>query len=193
MAGIPHGSEVVPQWHPVTSSPGPGVRTRRARPDDEDALAAIDAATWTPDVTPAPKPDPPRPFFQPGRVAPADVVVAEVDGVVAGYAGLRNPIPEPTHRHVLEIGGLAVDPVLQRRGVGRALVDAAVAEAAARGVRKVSLRVLGSNGLARRLYARCGFVEEGVLREEFLLGGRYVDDVIMARYLELADGPGLRR
>ena len=33
---------------------------------------------------------------------------------------------------------------------------------------------------ARRLYESCGFTAEGVLREEFFLGGRYVDDVLMA-------------
>jgi RimJ/RimL family protein N-acetyltransferase len=37
--------------------------------------------------------------------------------------------------------------------------------------------------VARRLYARCGFVEEGVLRDEFVLDGRFVDDVFMARFL----------
>jgi RimJ/RimL family protein N-acetyltransferase len=43
--------------------------------------------------------------------------------------------------------------------------------------------VLGTNSTARRLYSRCGFVEEGVLRAEFLLDGRYVDEVLMARFL----------
>ena len=59
-----------------------------------------------------------------------------------------------------------------------------MAEAARRGARKVTLRVLGTNAVARRLYARCGFVEEGVLRDEFVLDGRFVDDVFMARFLE---------
>jgi RimJ/RimL family protein N-acetyltransferase len=43
--------------------------------------------------------------------------------------------------------------------------------------------VLGGNAGARALYTACGFVVEGVLREEFWLGGRYVDDVLMARTL----------
>ena len=50
----------------------------------------------------------------------------------------------------------------------------------------MSLRVLGSNAVARRLYARCGFVEEGVLRDEFVLDGRFVDDVFMARFLRMS-------
>jgi RimJ/RimL family protein N-acetyltransferase len=61
-----------------------------------------------------------------------------------------------------------------------ALVDAAVREARARGARRLTLRVLGPNMAARGLYEAAGFVVEGVLPEEFLLDGRYVDDVLMA-------------
>ena len=39
------------------------------------------------------------------------------------------------------------------------------------------------NERARRLYESAGFVVEGVLREEFFLEGRYVDDVLMALVL----------
>jgi RimJ/RimL family protein N-acetyltransferase len=59
-------------------------------------------------------------------------------------------------------------------------VRAAVDEARRRGARKLSLRVLATNPGARRLYERCGFVVEGVLREEFLLDEVFVDDVLMA-------------
>ena len=59
----------------------------------------------------------------------------------------------------------------------------AVAEATRRGARKLGLRVLGGNAGARALYTACGFVVEGVLLDEFRLGGRFVDDVLMARPL----------
>jgi len=84
---------------------------------------------------------------------------------------------------VLHVQGLTVDPTIQRQGIGRSLLEAAVAEATRRGARKLGLRVLGGNTKAQALYAACGFVVEGVLREEFRLGGRYVDDVLMARSL----------
>jgi len=158
------------------------IEIRAARPDDSATLTAIDAVSWTTANSPAGLPAEPRPFFRPDE-DPADTVVAALDGVVVGYARLRNPLPVPSHEHVLEINGLAVDPGVAGKGVGGALVEAAVAEAERRGARKVSLRVLGTNAVARRLYARCGFVEEGVLRAEFLLDGRYVDDVFMARFL----------
>ena len=157
------------------------ITTRVAREADDEALIAIDKQTWDSGASPSPKPDPMPPFFS--KRDPADVLVAEADGVVAGYAGLRSNASMPSHAHVIEINGLGVDPALSGRGVGAALVEAAVDEARRRGARKVTLRVLGHNGPARRLYARCGFVEEGVLREEFLLDGRYVDDILMARML----------
>ncbi|MYW00343.1 GNAT family protein, partial [Streptomyces sp. SID3343] len=49
-----------------------------------------------------------------------------------------------------------------------------------RGARRITLRVLGGNASARALYRSCGFVIEGVLEGEFLIAGRYVDDVLMA-------------
>ncbi len=157
------------------------ITVRTARVDDDAALAAIDELTWSAANSPAPPPEGPRAFFG-ERLDPADALVAEVDGVVAGYAALR-ATALPSHAHVLEINGVAVHPAAGGRGVGRRLVEAAVEEARSRGARKVTLRVLGPNAAARRLYARCGFVEEGLLRDEFLLLGRYVDDVLMARYL----------
>ena len=67
--------------------------------------------------------------------------------------------------------------------MGRALLDAAVEEARRRGARRLTLRVLGANVAARRLYERSGFLVEGVLRGEFHLDGQDVDDVLMARAL----------
>ena len=85
---------------------------------------------------------------------------------------------------MLEIKGSPSTPSYRRRGVGRALIHAAIVQARAAGARKLTLRVLGHNAGARDLYAACGFEVEGVLRELFLLDGRYVDDVLMARSLD---------
>jgi len=118
-------------------------------------------------------------FFGPGD-DPNDVLVAVLDGQLAGYVKLRHPTGLDSNRHVLAIHGLAVDPAWQRRGIARALLDAAVESASARGARKLTLRVLAPNTGARALYESYGFEIEGVQREEFRLDGRYVDDVLMA-------------
>jgi ribosomal protein S18 acetylase RimI-like enzyme len=161
---------------------------RRARLADEPELRDIDAATWTAGVSPAPPPSAGAAFFG-ERTAPGDVLVAETDHAIAGYAALGQSGPLASHSHVLQIQGLAVHPARQRCGVGRRLVEACIELARDRGARKLSLRVLGGNIAARRLYESCGFTTEGTLREEFFLGGRYVDDVLMACLLDPAAGP----
>lgn len=169
----------------------PGVVTiiRQARPDDEPKLKGIDAATWTASVSPGPPPSADAAFFG-ERMAPADVLVAETGRVIAGYSALGQSFLLASRSHVLEIRGLAVHPACQRSGVGRRLVEACIEQARIRGARKLSLRVLGGNVAARRLYERCGFTVEGVLRAEFFLGGQYVDDVLMACMLDGVAGPG---
>jgi ribosomal protein S18 acetylase RimI-like enzyme len=159
---------------------------RPATPEDEAALAALDQLTWSWRSSPAPAPPPGTPFFG-DRTQPEDVLVAAVDGAVAGYIRI-GATSVVSNRHVVAITGLAVDPVRRGQGIGRALVDAAVREAAARGARRLTLRVLGPNATARALYERAGFVVEGVLREEFHLDGRFVDDVLMARDLTSSEG-----
>lgn len=133
----------------MTAVAADAVATRRARARDGARLAEIDAATWGSVVSPAPPGG--SDFFRPG-VEPRDTFVAVVGSDVAGYVLLGPPTPLPASAHVQMVRGLAVDPAFQRRGVGRALVEAAVAEARARRARKVSLRVLDSNPEARRLY-----------------------------------------
>ena len=67
-------------------------------------------------------------------------------------------------------------------------MQACIEQARSRGARKLSLSVLGGNVATRRLYESCGFMVEGILREEFFLGGRYVDDVLRACMLAAVAG-----
>jgi RimJ/RimL family protein N-acetyltransferase len=166
-----------------------GVEIRAATAADEAALTAIDRATWSTRSTPGPPPDPQRPFFD--RTTPERVLVAVADGgAVVGYAHVGPAEPVESNAHVLMLHGVAVEPAHQGRGIGRRLVAAAIDEARARGARRLRLRMLAHNAAARRVYEACGFVVEGVLREEFLLDGRYVDDVLMARRLTTDDHQG---
>lgn len=152
---------------------------RAAIAADEAELAGIDAASWSPDVTPAAERPADAPFFT-DRTSPEDVLVAVVDAQVAGYVSLRQTIPLPSHQHVLEVSGLAVDPRFRGQGIGRRLVEAAKQEVRRRGAWKLSLRVLGPNTVAQRLYESCGLRVEGRLVAEFLIEGRAVDDLLMA-------------
>jgi len=95
-----------------------------------------------------------------GRVADNDVLVAEVDGAVAGcvtfvMAGSR--WAELAAPGVGEFRMLATDPAVQGRGVGRALVEACLDLAAARGCHAVAIFVRTGNDIARRMYEKRGF------------------------------------
>jgi ribosomal protein S18 acetylase RimI-like enzyme len=156
---------------------------RIALPDDEEELARLDRDTWSTLHAVTPRPQPPyTPFFD-ERHHPDDYLVAELDRRVVGYIRLAFPTPLASNAHVRQIQGLAVADEVRGRGVGRALIRGAVEEARRRGARRLTLRVLGHNTPARKLYESEGFVVEGVLSEEFWLDGAYVDDVVMGRSL----------
>ncbi len=158
------------------------IEIRRADAADEPALTAIDLETRSAAVTPAPDPAPGYAVFD-GRAAAQDTLVAVVEGEPAGLIAIAHPTALESHSHVYEVIELAVATEQRRNGIGRALLEAAVGEAAARGARRLTLRVLSTNPGARALYESAGFAVEGVLRGEFLLEGRYVDDLLMARAL----------
>jgi ribosomal protein S18 acetylase RimI-like enzyme len=62
------------------------------------------------------------------------------------------------------IGGFGVAPPARGLGLGRRLIAAVLAEAAALGLRQVRLEVLAGNTAASRVYARAGFVHRRWLR-----------------------------
>jgi ribosomal protein S18 acetylase RimI-like enzyme len=159
------------------------LRIRVATPDDGEGLALLDRLAWSHLHAVVPEPQPPYPPFFSDRHAPEDCLVADVGDRSAGYIHLGFPTPVEANRHVLQIQGLVVSEEARGRGVGRALVRAAVDEARRRGARRLTLRVLAHNTPARGLYEAEGFVVEGVLPEEFRLDGQYVDDVLMGRFL----------
>lgn len=154
---------------------GPAVRT--ARPHDDAALRALDRQVWSPRHSRGPRPSGDEPVVDTGRTC----LVAELDGEVVGYVSLSRATPLVSNAHVAMIDGMAVRPQARGSGVGAQLLEAALEHARHRAARRVRLRVLATNGPARRLYERHGFVVEGVLEGEFHLGGQDVDDVLMAR------------
>jgi ribosomal-protein-alanine N-acetyltransferase len=83
-------------------------------------------------------------------------VVAEENDKVAGYAGLA-----VVDQDEAWVQNIAVDRTAQRRGLGRQLLEALLAEA---GKRKVLLEVAVDNAPAQRLYATYDFEPVGVRR-----------------------------
>ncbi|WP_439427184.1 ribosomal protein S18-alanine N-acetyltransferase [Micromonospora sp. LA-10] len=87
------------------------------------------------------------------------LVATDDDGVVLGYAGLAVAPPDEAW-----VQNVAVRRDAHRRGIGRLLLEALLAEAARRGVRSTLLEVAADNAPAQRLYAGYGFEPIGVRR-----------------------------
>jgi [ribosomal protein S18]-alanine N-acetyltransferase len=87
------------------------------------------------------------------RPATRHLVVAVEDTRVVGYGVLA------TIADVADLHRIAVAPDRRRRGVGRALVEALLAEARARRCDRMLLEVEASNAAALALYGRLGFVQ----------------------------------
>jgi RimJ/RimL family protein N-acetyltransferase len=112
------------------------------------------------------------------RYPNAAVYVAEEDGMIVGRLSIARD-QHPASRHVADLG-LMVAAAHRRRGVGTALLDAAVEWARQAGVRKLELHVFPWNKAAIALYDRFGFVREGYRRGHYRRGDEYVDAILMA-------------
>lgn len=156
---------------------------RRAVAADDRALSDLDRAVWSSLSEVGPRPAAGAGVFD-ERKGPDQFLIADQGGRLVGYIRQVPPTSLACNQHVRQIQGFAVDPALRGKGIGRALIEAACAAARDQGTRRITLRVLGHNLPARRLYEYCGFTVEGVLPEQFWLDGRYVDDVLMGRRLE---------
>jgi len=102
-------------------------------------------------------------------------LVAESDGRVDGYAGLL----APTGSSQADIQTIAVVPEARRKGLGRELVTALLAEATTRGAREIFLEVRADNPNAQALYESLGF-EEIAIRV-----GYYQPDNVDAHVMKL--------
>ena len=82
-------------------------------------------------------------------------LVAEVDGVVAGYIGSQTVPPES------DVMNVAVSPEYRRQGIAKALIDALVESLKAAGNESLTLEVRASNAPAIALYGKLGFETVG--------------------------------
>jgi len=84
--------------------------------------------------------------------------------------------------HKGRLVGMYVRPNSRKSGVGRRLVEA-ILEFARPRIEIVQLAVVSENHKAIRLYASLGFVEFGLEKNSLKEGGRYYDEVHMAKDL----------
>lgn len=143
---------------------------RRARPDDLDAIMALERSTFAADAWPAEA-------MRSELASEHGYYLVGVDdaspGEVVAYAGLLAPRGSGQG----DIQTIAVDPGRRGAGLGRALMHALIDEARRRGAVELFLEVRADNPVARTLYESLGFAEIGVRRGYYQPDG--VDAVVM--------------
>jgi putative acetyltransferase len=109
--------------------------------------------------------------------------VFEADGVPVAMCKL---VPQKyRNSHILYLGGVAVDPRYQGKGIGAKMLSSAIDLCRERSCTRIELTVSVENPKAVRLYESLGFVREGILKNYCYLAqeGRYMDEQVMALLL----------
>jgi RimJ/RimL family protein N-acetyltransferase len=141
-------------------------------------------APFTP-ITPADRIDPnkldidayARPLTEPNWHRGFALVVE--DGTFVGLAVLKGDAwRSGLHRCEL---GMGIEQPYRRMGFGRRLMESTIEFARASNVIEwIDLYVFAHNLAARALYEKLGFKESGTVSDRFRIGGRSIDDVMMA-------------
>lgn len=161
----------------------PGLVIRERRPEDAEALLQLFSHPQVIKGT-LQLPYPSLQLWQ-SRIAEPQpgqtMLVAVLESEVVGQLGLHTHPDRPRRRHAGNLG-MAVKYEWQGRGVGTALMEAAIDLADNwLNLYRLELSVFTDNMPAIRLYKKFGFEVEGTLRDYAFRDGSYADVFSMAR------------
>jgi L-amino acid N-acyltransferase YncA len=110
-------------------------------------------------------------------------LVAEIEGEIAGYAYAGPHRARPAYRFTVE-DSIYIDPAMQRRGVGRALLERLLVEAEKEGFRQMIAVIGDSNQTPSiELHRALGFRMVGTFEAVGYKFGRWLDSVLMQKAL----------
>jgi L-amino acid N-acyltransferase len=161
------------------------MQLRLATLDDAEAIRAmynleVTTSTATFDLVPRSLEE--QRAWQGARSGAHAVVVAELDGVVAGFGALSRWRDRPAYATTVE------DSVYVHRdhhgaGIGKALLALLVETATSHGFHACMARIVGGHEASIGLHRACGFEVVGTEREVGRKFGRWLDVVLMERML----------
>ena len=100
---------------------------------------------------------------------------------VVGWCDI-SPHPREGFRHASQLG-MGVLKEFRRRGIGKGLLRATLAQVKEIGLQRVELEVYASNRAAVHLYEKEGFAVEGIKKRARFIDGRYDDIICMALFV----------
>jgi phosphinothricin acetyltransferase len=161
------------------------VLLRLARPEDAEATreiynAEVVGSTVTFDLVPRTLAE--QEAWLDQRSGAMAVVVAELEGRVAGFASLSPYRDRPAYATTVE-DSVYVHADYRGRGVGRALLTEVLAIAATRGFHAVMARVVGGHETSISLHQSMGFRIVGTEVEVGRKFGRWLDVVLLQKML----------
>ena len=106
------------------------------------------------------------------------VIVAEVDGQVAGYAAYAQWREKVGYRFTME-HSVYVAEGFQRRGIARALMEELIALARADGVHTLIGAIEAGNTASIALHEQLGFEAPAIIREVGIKHGQWLDLALM--------------
>jgi ribosomal protein S18 acetylase RimI-like enzyme len=115
------------------------------------------------------------------RIVKGNVFGAFVRGDLVGVAGYW-PQEGEKERHKAMLWGMYVRGAARGSGLGESLIEAVVEHATGR-VEQLQLGVATGNASALRLYKKTGFSEYGREMKALKQDGRYIDEILMVRFL----------
>ena len=110
------------------------------------------------------------------------VLVADWDGVIAGYGSFGDFRPHEGYRYTVE-HSLYVARSARRRGIGTTLLLRLIEDARALGKHVMVGGIAADNAASLALHARLGFVETARMPEVGLKFGRWLDLVFVQKTL----------
>ena len=90
------------------------------------------------------------------------ILVAELDGIVKGFASVGDPLEEDAPNFVGELSAIYLHPTAMRRGVGFALHEGCLLELRNLGESETWLWVLATNAASRAWYERQGWTDQSL-------------------------------
>lgn len=168
---MPYGALVIRALEPTDAAAYQATRLRALREDPDAFLSSYEEEQHqTLDET--------RARIETLRAAGGAIFGAFDGDRLVGLTGLA-PARHQKARHRITVWGVWVEAAARRRGLSRALLEAALADARGRGFELAELTVATTMTAARALYEKAGFLTVATLGRAMKVEDRYIDEVMM--------------